>query len=116
MTIQSETFYRAQCDADGCENTYPDDDDEGASHYPLDSLLDYLVEPGGEYDEPWTIDGDRHFCRRHSPGNVDCARCDSEGFVRTGEDDPGKRWEQCTGCGGRGYVAPEPPISSTEEP
>lgn len=108
MTIQAETFYRAKCDAEGCPETYPNDneDDSGASHYPLDSLVAYLEEPGGEFDEPWTIDSERHFCRRHAPGNVDCTECEAEGHRREGTIDGHGNWVTCAWCGGRGYLTP----------
>ena len=70
--ITSGTFYRAECDAAGCGQFFPDDDDgEGASYYPKDSLILHMAEDRGEFDELWTITDDgRTFCPRHKPGST----------------------------------------------
>lgn len=115
MTIQAETFYQAKCDADDCTATFPDDEenDYGATHYPLSSLMDLLPEPSGEFDEAWTIDGDRHYCQRHAPGNVDCDECEGAGHRREGDIAGAPNWVTCAWCGGRGYDVPASPESET---
>lgn len=102
--IVSETFYQARCDAVGCERACPADDDEGASHYPMKSLLEELRSERGEFDETWAIVGEKTYCPQHVPGNIDCTHCGGVGHIRTAQYPP--QWDRCRVCCGRGYLTP----------
>lgn len=109
--ITSETFYRAECDAEGCSVTLPDQDHHDASHWPRESVEEALREESGAHDETWAVVGERTYCPRHKPGNVDCTACEkSRGYLRVeleGEREPGEprySFSQCPVCDGRGYL------------
>ncbi|WOF23826.1 hypothetical protein N8K70_03860 [Microbacterium betulae] len=111
MSITSETFYRAECDAKGCEETLPNEDHEGASHMPREYVVEALAEPRGfNDDETWTMVGEQTFCHRHKPGNVECSACEGVGFLRAereGDRAPGTSrysFTECPVCEQRGYL------------
>lgn len=107
--ITSETFYRAECDAPGCDVTLPDDENDEGTHWPRVSVEEALAEPRGMHDETWTRVGEQTFCPRHKPGNADCTACE-DGYlriIRAVRTPSEARYEfaQCPVCGGRGYLA-----------
>ena len=109
MTITSETFYRAECDHNGCEVTLPDDENDEGTHWPRTSVVEALGEERGLFDEKWTVEGEQTFCPRHKPGNADCTACDN-GYLRTeiaNRQEGQARFDfaLCPMCGGRGYLS-----------
>lgn len=120
MTINAETFYQANCDAEGCRSLAPTDNDDGSSHYPLDLLREWMAEGHGWFeDETWTeLEDGRTFCPRHKPGNVDCEACGGYGHFRHPDGpDITKRFTDCVACDARGYVVladATPPSTDTD--
>lgn len=106
MTITSETFYRAECEA--CPRTIPDEDDHEASHWPLSAVEEYLREPHESYDVElyWFYDGERTLCPEHHPEARACSTCDGQRSVKVagrppefeGEWTMPHHWEECPEC------------------
>lgn len=66
--ITSETFYRAECDHEGCGRTL-DDHERDITHWPRKVLEELLAEPTGADDATWTVVGGQVFCPRHKPAS-----------------------------------------------
>jgi DnaJ-class molecular chaperone len=106
--ITSETFYRAECDTNGCDRVFPDEDYDG-SHFPMEALVELMAVERGEFDERWATTEDGHtYCPRHQPGNIDCTTCGGQGSTPPpdGGDPLNGWWHQCARCDGRGYLVP----------
>lgn len=123
MPITSETFYRAECDHDGCKTVLPNDEDESGSHWPRKSVIEALAEERGADDETWTVVGDLTYCPRHKPGNAECSACDGRGYFRAERDPatlaPGQgKWAltDCPVCERRGYLIAATPPTREEKP
>lgn len=126
--IQSETFFRAECDELNCGITIPDGDD--ASHWPLASVEEALREPRevgpSGIEVGWFHDGDRTLCPRHHPDARPCGTCDGQGVVRVEGPPPNlsegvawslpHHWEACSECEWVGFhPAPTGRTSMGEE-
>jgi hypothetical protein len=125
--ITSETFYRASCEADRCPLTIPDLDDHEASHWPLDSVEEYLREPHEHRDVMlrWFHEDGHTFCPEHHPAARPCANECNGGMVQVAGEPPNwpadrewthpHHWENCPECHGVGFhPAPDQEIRTQE--
>tara|TARA_B100000378_G_scaffold143246_1_gene115775 strand:+ start:51 stop:431 length:381 start_codon:yes stop_codon:yes gene_type:complete len=115
MSITSEMFYRAECDELKCTRTIPDVDDHEASHWPLESVEEYLREPHEERDTEvfWFYEDGRTLCPEHHPDARPCASACNGGMVKVDGPPPTwpadrewshpHHWESCPECHGVGF-------------
>jgi len=109
--ITSEKFYRAECDQEKCDRTLPDQDDDEASHWTHDTVVAALGEERGFLEVKWAVVGEKTYCPRHAPGNIDCVTCDALGMVKVPAVQTDAypfpyKYDECGVCAGRGYLVP----------